>query len=570
MVETGEVTGSSSEAIERNTGPDVSACRSPQYGPRNDVRPSRIGTIGEQWSTLRLSPSEQLRLMAVHAHPDDESSKGAATMAQYVAEGVDVLVVTCTGGERGSMLNPALQDRPEIEANIAEIRRGEMDRAREILGVRQDWLGFVDSGLPEGDPLPPLPEGCFGLGRRRRGGRRAGRADPRVPSARDDDVRRERRLPAPRPHHVPQDLGGGVRRGRRPGRVSRSRRAVAAAEALLQHGLQQGAGAGAARGDARRGPGVAVRGVARSAGTTARTSGRRARTSPPGSCAPTTSSAATRRCSRTPPRSTRTAGSRVPLEIQREVWPTEDFELARSLVDTTMPEDDLFAGIRAGGGSPATRRRGRSVPLGGWPGRPAHLFAYHPVLGEGVLSLIYAAADWSAREDTVNESKKAGRWGLAIVLLFGIACYFLFRSMSRHLRKVREEFPEGPDAAVTAEPTGEPGESTPPRGRVGPHPPHRRLGGQSVAVASLSRAEVLAYRYAAQGLRRDTGHLADGHPRYRRPGDEAAGSPARRRCPNDVDATGRPAGPQHDLALVWSYRGAPHLPRRRIWPPSPP
>src|SRR5688572_14692546 len=100
--------------------------------------------------------------MAVHAHPDDESSKGAATMAKYIAEGVDVLVVTCTGGERGSVLNPKL-DRPEIWENIAAIRRAEMDRAREILGVRQEWLGFVDSGYPEGDPLPPLPEGCFGL-----------------------------------------------------------------------------------------------------------------------------------------------------------------------------------------------------------------------------------------------------------------------------------------------------------------------------------------------------------------------------------------------------------------------
>ncbi|HSY16386.1 MAG TPA: PIG-L family deacetylase, partial [Jatrophihabitantaceae bacterium] len=107
--------------------------------------------------------SGQLRLMAVHAHPDDESSKGAATMARYADEGVDVLVVTCTGGERGSILNPALKNRPEIEQNISQIRRDEMSRAREILGVRQDWLGFVDSGLPEGDPLPPLPEGCFGL-----------------------------------------------------------------------------------------------------------------------------------------------------------------------------------------------------------------------------------------------------------------------------------------------------------------------------------------------------------------------------------------------------------------------
>jgi mycothiol S-conjugate amidase len=106
--------------------------------------------------------AEQLRLMAVHAHPDDESSKGAAAMAKYVAEGVDVLVVTCTGGERGSVLNPKL-DRPDVWENIATLRRAEMDRAREILGIRQEWLGFVDSGFPEGDPLPPLPEGCFGL-----------------------------------------------------------------------------------------------------------------------------------------------------------------------------------------------------------------------------------------------------------------------------------------------------------------------------------------------------------------------------------------------------------------------
>ena len=54
--------------------------------------------------------SEPLRLMCVHAHPDDESSKGAATMARYVAEGAEVLVVSCTGGERGDVLNPALKD----------------------------------------------------------------------------------------------------------------------------------------------------------------------------------------------------------------------------------------------------------------------------------------------------------------------------------------------------------------------------------------------------------------------------------------------------------------------------
>jgi mycothiol S-conjugate amidase len=98
--------------------------------------------------------------MHVHAHPDDESSKGAASTAKYVAEGVDVHVVTCTGGERGSILNPKME-RPDILANISEVRRQEMERARDILGVRQDWLGFVDSGWPEGDPKPPLPDGCF-------------------------------------------------------------------------------------------------------------------------------------------------------------------------------------------------------------------------------------------------------------------------------------------------------------------------------------------------------------------------------------------------------------------------
>ena len=99
-----------------------------------------------------------LRLMHVHAHPDDEASKGAASTAKYVAEGVRVKVVTCTGGERGDVLNPGLEIDPQ---HLAEIRREEMARAAQILGVEHAWLGFVDSGFPEGDPPPPLPDGCF-------------------------------------------------------------------------------------------------------------------------------------------------------------------------------------------------------------------------------------------------------------------------------------------------------------------------------------------------------------------------------------------------------------------------
>ncbi|AYE97414.1 mycothiol conjugate amidase Mca [Mycobacterium paragordonae] len=104
----------------------------------------------------------KLRLMAVHAHPDDESSKGAATLARYADEGHRVIVVTLTGGERGEILNPAM-DLPDVHGHIHEIRRDEMAKAAEILGVEHHWLGFVDSGLPKGDPPPPLPDGCFAL-----------------------------------------------------------------------------------------------------------------------------------------------------------------------------------------------------------------------------------------------------------------------------------------------------------------------------------------------------------------------------------------------------------------------
>ena len=106
-------------------------------------------------SVLRRDDAgERLRLLCVHAHPDDESSKGAATMAMYREQGVEVVVATCTGGERGSILNPSL-DSPENWSNLPALRRAEMARAAEILGISQVWLGYVDSGMPdEGEELP--------------------------------------------------------------------------------------------------------------------------------------------------------------------------------------------------------------------------------------------------------------------------------------------------------------------------------------------------------------------------------------------------------------------------------
>ena len=96
-----------------------------------------------------------LRLMAVHAHPDDESSKGAATYAYYRSRGAEVLIVSCTGGERGSILNPAIEGQAMAERDIAGLRRIEMRAAQQALGVQHRWLGFEDSGMNDDKSVPP-------------------------------------------------------------------------------------------------------------------------------------------------------------------------------------------------------------------------------------------------------------------------------------------------------------------------------------------------------------------------------------------------------------------------------
>lgn len=89
------------------------------------------------------------RLLALHAHPDDESSKGAATVAKYVDEGVRAVLVTATGGEAGDILNPAM-DKPGIKENLAEIRRQELTDAAAIIGYDDViLLGYRDSGMPD-------------------------------------------------------------------------------------------------------------------------------------------------------------------------------------------------------------------------------------------------------------------------------------------------------------------------------------------------------------------------------------------------------------------------------------
>lgn len=92
---------------------------------------------------------EPLRLLTVHAHPDDESSKGASTVAKYRSEGIPSTLVCCTGGEAGDILNPAM-DRPEIHEHLADVRREELAAATDAIGYETvEMLGYHDSGMPD-------------------------------------------------------------------------------------------------------------------------------------------------------------------------------------------------------------------------------------------------------------------------------------------------------------------------------------------------------------------------------------------------------------------------------------
>ncbi len=287
---------------------------------------------------------ERLRLMAVHAHPDDESSKGAATMARYVREGVDVLVVTCTGGEAGDILNPAM-DRPEVREDLAAVRRRELVEACNVLGVRQVDLGFVDSGFPsapDGQEPPPLDPGCFAM------------QPPDVRTrALVSVVRRER------PHvMITYDEKGGYPH---PDHVACHEVSVAAFDAAGDPSAFPDAG------EPWQPPKlyyvhgwhkeklVAIHEACLAAGLESPYADYLSRWEDEDRDRVTTRV----RCEEWYPLRNRALIAHatqidpegqwfaVPLELQQQVWPTEDYELARSLVPSELPEDDLFAGLRA-------------------------------------------------------------------------------------------------------------------------------------------------------------------------------------------------------------------------------
>lgn len=289
--------------------------------------------------------TEQWRLLAVHAHPDDEASKGAATMARYVKEGAEVLVVTCTGGERGDLLNEAAA--ADVDAlGMVEVRRREMADAVAALGVQHRWLGFEDSGYPahlDGGEVEPLPEGCF--------------ADLplRTVAAPLVEIVREFRphvmttydekggYPHPdhiRTHEVAMEaFTGASDLDRYPGgnpwqpeklyynMTFHRARVFAMHQAMLDRDIESPFTEWVQRWEERPDDAwrittqvpVADFFSARDEALLAH----RTQVDPAG------------------------MWFAMPRDIEREIWPTEDFQLAISRVPTSLPEDDLFAGLRA-------------------------------------------------------------------------------------------------------------------------------------------------------------------------------------------------------------------------------
>ncbi len=113
--------------------------------------------------------NQRLSLLTVHAHPDDEASKGAPTLAKYSREGVHTVLVCCTGGEEGDLNNPALKepgqpfhglDETATKRLLASLRPEELANSAKVIGFsRVEMLDYRDSGMAE-SPANSNPE-CF-------------------------------------------------------------------------------------------------------------------------------------------------------------------------------------------------------------------------------------------------------------------------------------------------------------------------------------------------------------------------------------------------------------------------
>lgn len=95
-----------------------------------------------------------LRLMAILAHPDDESLGFGGALARYASEGVETSLICATLGQRGRLHGkpPGDPEHPGPE-RMAEIREVELRNAVEALGIRElALLGFMDGSVDQVDP----------------------------------------------------------------------------------------------------------------------------------------------------------------------------------------------------------------------------------------------------------------------------------------------------------------------------------------------------------------------------------------------------------------------------------
>jgi len=101
--------------------------------------------------------AERLTFMTVHAHPDDEIFSTGGTYARYAKEGIHTVLVTCTGGEEGEIVDPSMVAE-EVKPRLGEVRAQELRCAVAALGIETlEMLGYRDSGMA-GTPSNENPE----------------------------------------------------------------------------------------------------------------------------------------------------------------------------------------------------------------------------------------------------------------------------------------------------------------------------------------------------------------------------------------------------------------------------
>jgi mycothiol S-conjugate amidase len=282
---------------------------------------------------------DALCLMTVHAHPDDESSKGAGSVAKAHAEGVRSVLVCCTGGEAGDILNPAM-DTEEVRARLAHVRAEELLEATRIIGYDDVvLLGYRDSGMPDTEA----------------------NLDPRSFAQAPLEQAVERLVHAIRAHrpHVVLTYADDQEGYPHPDHLRVHEISVEAFEAAGDPERYPGAGEpwqplklyytlwARARIEAMHERFVAL-GLESPFGQRwfDRPSHDHRITTRVDISDFTHVSPEALRAHRTQVDPTSAFWFGLPTEEARTVYPWEDYELARSLVDTELPEDDLFAGVR--------------------------------------------------------------------------------------------------------------------------------------------------------------------------------------------------------------------------------